>query len=1360
MHIVYAACNPRYLEFQLTDCRESVPAGALVFAICTGDQTIENQDEDIFDAMTDEEYFSLHAIVAEAERLEKECERKAQNSSPTSAHKLFHWLFGSASDEQQEGKIMRDTVTSQTLSQRLARLALALTFIGFAAYLSVTANAATFTVTNTNNSGSGSLRQAILDANANSGADAINFNIPGGGVKTISLTSALPTITETLSIKGYTQPGSSMNTLATGDNAVLLIELNGASAGANAVGLKVQASGCTIEGLVINRFGGGGIQITSANNAVRGNFLGTNAAGTAALGNFYGVGLSGALAKNNTVGDSSVSTRNVISGNTSIGINVDGGATGNNVKNNYVGTDASGQLAVGNTGPGIQVSQSPGNTIGGSTTSERNVISGNSNPDPNSAFKYTGVLIGASSGTLLQVNYIGTNAAGTAALPNDYGVRLNASNDIAIGSSGKGNVISGNKEYGVYIESGSFTKVQSNLIGTNAAGTAAIGNGQEGVHIGTLSHLTTIGGAAGRNVISGNGVYGIQIETDTDGNIVQNNYIGTNVSGDAKLANGYDGILNNNNKSLVIGGSGVGNLISGNGRYGINLSGSEGAQVQNNIIGVAANGDPLGNGGAGIGIDGKNNKIGGDGAGNIIANNDAGIWILNNNATGNSISQNSIYSNQGLGIDLGTFDAVQPNDQNDGDTGPNNLQNYPVLHSALLKPNGKVNLGYTFNSVANSSFRIEVFYSTTCNPTGHGEGEAFAGSFTSNTNVNDDGGILQDFPGAPVGKFVTATAIDAKGNTSEFSQCIQVTNTVPGELQFAPPAFNGFTVNENAGKATITVTRAFGFDGTVTVQYATSADIAIPGTDYVETSGTLTFGPGETVKTFDVPVLNDSVEDTDNGIFLKLSNPTGGAVLGQPAQSYLSIVDDEQPPTFSISDATFVEGAAGGKAVFTVTRTIDSTRKYKLLYNTSDGTAQQGSDYTNQTGSLDWQRGEMSKQIEVPIIDDGTAEGDETFTVTIFAGNNLTTNISKDKGVCTIKDNDAAAQPTLQLDSLNYTVNEGAGRLDVQITRTGDTSAASAVSFKTEDGNAQQKADYNIELGTLKFAPGETSKTVSIFITDDAYVEGGETFTLTLSGPVGATLGANSSAIVMITDNDAASSANNPVDDAAFFIRQHYVDFLNRDPEPAGFQGWQNILKNCPASGKDAQGNYCDRIEVSSAFFRSEEFQVRGYFAYRFYEAALGRAPQYLEFMADLRRVTGFLSDQQLESEKADFAKDFTLLPEFKQKYDGILDPAAYVDALAQTAGVTLANRDQLVQALQTSQKTRAEVLRAVAESPEVGAKFYNKAFVVMQYFGYLRRDPDILYLNWIETLNQTNDYRVMVNGFMNSQEYRQRFNQ
>jgi hypothetical protein len=225
------------------------------------------------------------------------------------------------------------------------------------------------------------------------------------------------------------------------------------------------------------------------------------------------------------------------------------------------------------------------------------------------------------------------------------------------------------------------------------------------------------------------------------------------------------------------------------------------------------------------------------------------------------------------------------------------------------------------------------------------------------------------------------------------------------------------------------------------------------------------------------------------------------------------------------------------------------------------------------------------------------------------------------------------------------------------------------------------------------------------------------------------------------------------IDDNDFFIQQHYIDFLGRFPEPAGFQGWLNILSNCPAGD-----TRCDRIEVSSAFYRSPEFQERGYFVYKFYTTSLGRFPRYEEFGPDVRRINGFQTPEQLEANKAAFANDFTQRADFKSIYDSITDPAAYVDKLLTTAGVTLPQRNQLISDLQNGRKTRAQVLREVAESSEVSNKYFNQAFVVMQYFGYLRRNPDILYLNWIETLNRTGDYRTMINGFVNSLEYRNRF--
>jgi hypothetical protein len=145
--------------------------------------------------------------------------------------------------------------------------------------------------------------------------------------------------------------------------------------------------------------------------------------------------------------------------------------------------------------------------------------------------------------------------------------------------------------------------------------------------------------------------------------------------------------------------------------------------------------------------------------------------------------------------------------------------------------------------------------------------------------------------------------------------------------------------------------------------------------------------------------------------------------------------------------------------------------------------------------------------------------------------------------------------------------------------------------------------------------------------------------------------------------------------------------------------------------------------------------------------------------MPDLAKVSGFLSTEQLEANKIAFVNELMARNEFKNKYDSVTDPSAYVDALVNTAGVTLSGKEAMIEDLARGRKTRAQVLRGIAESGEVYQEFYTEAFVVMQYFGYLRRDPDILYLDWIETMKRSGgDYRVMINGFLNSQEYRQRF--
>ena len=228
----------------------------------------------------------------------------------------------------------------------------------------------------------------------------------------------------------------------------------------------------------------------------------------------------------------------------------------------------------------------------------------------------------------------------------------------------------------------------------------------------------------------------------------------------------------------------------------------------------------------------------------------------------------------------------------------------------------------------------------------------------------------------------------------------------------------------------------------------------------------------------------------------------------------------------------------------------------------------------------------------------------------------------------------------------------------------------------------------------------------------------------------------------------------NPIDDPQFFVRQHYRDFLNREPDPVGMAGWLAVLNNCLPGDTT-----CDRIHVSSAFFRSPEFQERGYFLYRFYSVAFGRKPDFNEFTPDLAKVSGFLTDAELEAAKLAFIAEFMNRPAFLSKFNGLTN-TEYVDTLLLTADISHANRDTWIATLTNGSRTRTQVLRELAESTEVYNKYYNQAFVVMQYFGYLRRQPDALYLTWIAHLDGSGDYRSMTNGFMNSIEYRARFGQ
>ena len=259
-----------------------------------------------------------------------------------------------------------------------------------------------------------------------------------------------------------------------------------------------------------------------------------------------------------------------------------------------------------------------------------------------------------------------------------------------------------------------------------------------------------------------------------------------------------------------------------------------------------------------------------------------------------------------------------------------------------------------------------------------------------------------------------------------------------------------------------------------------------------------------------------------------------------------------------------------------------------------------------------------------------------------------------------------------------------------------------------------------------------------------------------------------SGGVFKITEN---TPATNPIDEAQFFVRQHYLDFLSREPEPSGLDAWLSVLNRCPDLLNDPT---CDRITVSASFFGSPEFQLKGFYVFRFYRAAFDRLPEYGEVAADMQGVTG-QTPAEVYQRKAAFADAFVQRQEFVNRF-AALSHADYVAALLNryqlesitapaptnpddTAKVTLTRAD-LIAALDAGTLTRAQVLRAVADSDEVLAAEFNRAFVAMQYYGYLRRTPEEAGYNaWLNYLHaHPQDFRTMVHGFVNSIEYRARF--
>jgi uncharacterized repeat protein (TIGR01451 family) len=604
-----------------------------------------------------------------------------------------------------------------------------------------------------------SLLDAINQSNSTTGTvETITFNIPNSGVQTI-LTNAGFSITQSVILDAMTQPGYS---------STPLIEIRPSTMGLS-YGIRVLNQSVlgydpdltvTIRGLSIGGFTSGlGIQLANGqNHLIEHNHIGVDASGTVGVGNDTGISLR---ARNSTI------RNNVISGNGGAGIilssNLDRLSIGNSIVGNYIGTNVSGTAVIAN-GHGIQIIEGASdNTVGGVTAADRNLISGNAD---------FGITVRGSDespslnsiNNIIQGNYIGTDVTGTLDLGNGgEGILLDRADSTTVGGTsdttpggsctGACNLISGNNTYGIMITSAGVNVsenniIQGNYIGTDVTGTLDLGN-SGGIQV--RGQLNTIGGTTpqARNLISGNNGDGIVISGLVSfDNLIVGNYIGTDATGISPLRNELMGIL--------LGSAAYANRIGD--------STDEGA-----------------------------NWIGYNGRGGIAINPQLESGFV---AEQNLISGNSIFYNEGLGIDLldASLEGVNPNDPGDGDSGPNGFQNFPLIDSVLISDTETVVSG-TLDSTANRDFDIELFLSTDCDASGYGEGEFFLGALSVTTDANGFAAFEAIFdPPLPADGYLTATAIDADSiptsttvlNTSEFSPCVRPEADLSVSMSDAP----------------------------------------------------------------------------------------------------------------------------------------------------------------------------------------------------------------------------------------------------------------------------------------------------------------------------------------------------------------------------------------------------------------------------------------------------------------------------------------------------------------------------------------------------------------------------------------------
>jgi protocatechuate 3,4-dioxygenase beta subunit len=673
--------------------------------------------------------------------------------------------------------------------------------------------------------------------------------------------------------------------------------------------------------------------------------------------------------------------------------------------------------------------------------------------------------------------------------------------------------------------------------------------------------------------------------------------------------------------------------------------------------------------------------------------------------------------------------------------------------------------------------------------------------FQNNGTTQINNGDFITFAQANVGlKFTPAANLNNPGSTFSFDVQASMSNSNAGlgggvvtatvsvtAVNDAPSFTKGAnqSVNENAGAQTVSnwatnISAGPADESGQTLNFIVTNNnnalfSAQPG---VSAAGVLTYTPAANVN----GSATVSVSLHDNG-----GTANGGVDTSAVQTQTISV---NSGGTLQLSASTYAVAENTGPAVITITRTGGSAGTATAKIDTSNGTATAGSDYTAISQTVTFNDGETSKTVNVPITDDLLNEPDETVNLTLSNAGGTATLSSPATAVLTIT-NDDPVGGYIKFSAPNYNVNEG-DVATITVQRVGTLTQAATVDYATTDsgdpaaqqpcaptpGNtlASSRCDFTSSFGRLTWAAGDgTDKTFKVMTTQDYYVEGPETLTLTLSNLTGGAGFSGASTELLTINDDAVEPPGNPVDDSNAFVEQLYRDFLNRPSDASGKAFWVNNIDHCidpaqrPPGLTAAQCIETSRIVTAGAFFLSIEFQTTGGAAYLTNKVSSGITPNFVRFERDAQQIgQGYAfgapgAETLLEANKVAYFNDYVTRPEFAATYGGVSNQE-YVNTLISNTGVpfTQHEKDALINGLANQTETRATVLRKISEKPEFRATEFNSMFVLMEYYGFLRRNPDQAGFNfWLNKLNNFNgDYFAaeMVKAFIESMEYRQRF--